>query len=74
MGQILQIIELVLAIVIILSVLLQQRGSGMGGVFGSEFSAYHSRRGFEKFLYYLTIVSGVLFCATALVSIYLATR
>ncbi len=74
MGQILQIIEFVLAIFIIGAVLFQQRGSGMGGVFGSEFSAYHSRRGFEKFLYFFTIASGTLFCLVALASIYLATR
>jgi preprotein translocase subunit SecG len=74
MGKILQIIELVLALSLIVSILMQQRGSGMGGVFGGEFAAYHSRRGFEKFLYYLTIVLGILFGAAALASLYIATR
>jgi preprotein translocase subunit SecG len=74
MGKILQIIELVLALLLIASILMQQRGSGMGGVFGGELTAYHSRRGFEKFLYYFTIVLGTLFGTAALVSLYVATR
>lgn len=71
MVKILQIIEVVLAIVLTALILLQHRGSGLGGAFGSDMATFHTRRGIEKFLYYGTIVLGVLFVLTALVNVYL---
>jgi len=64
-------IELILAIILIVSVLLQQTGASMGGALGGDnFSAtYHTRRGLEKQLFYVTIVVGILFAATSLVSL-----
>jgi len=74
MEQTLQIIEIVLAVILVVSILMQQRGSGLGGAFGSEFSAYHSRRGFERFLYYATIVLAVLFVGLAVVNLIVVAR
>lgn len=50
---------------------MQNRGSGLGAVFGGDFGGYHTKRGFEKFLMRSTIVLAVLFAVVALINIYL---
>lgn len=67
MKEIFQIIEIILAIVLVTVILLQQRGTGLGGAFGSEGFAYRGRRGIEQFLYRSTIITSVLFVAVAIV-------
>jgi len=62
-------IQIVIAIVLIISILLQHRGTSLGGAFGGEGNVYRSRRGAEKFLFYLTITLGILFVAMAVVNI-----
>lgn len=66
-------IEIVLSVLLVGSVLLQQTGASLGGAFGGDnFSAaYHTRRGSEKWLFWATIVLGILFAATAFVSLLL---
>lgn len=61
MKQALVIVQVVSAIVLILSVLMQSRGSGLGGVFGGEGGVYRTKRGIEKGLLYISIIAAVLF-------------
>jgi protein translocase SecG subunit len=70
---ILPYVQIVLSILLIAAILLQQRGSSMGGVMGGDnFSAaYHKRRGAELFLFKLSVVLAILFVASALLSIVL---
>ncbi|MFA6423606.1 MAG: preprotein translocase subunit SecG [Patescibacteria group bacterium] len=63
------IIQIILSILLIISVLMQQRGTGLGGIFGGEGNVYRSRRGVEKFLFYLTIVLAILFVSTIIISL-----
>jgi len=63
------IIQIVLAILLTISILLQHRGTSLGGAFGGEGNIYRSRRGAEKFLFYLTIILGALFVILAIVNI-----
>ena len=67
--RVLPYIQIILSILLIAAILLQQRGSSLGGAFGGDnFSAtFNTRRGPEKWLFYTTIALGVLFAATALV-------
>ncbi|QQR64462.1 preprotein translocase subunit SecG [Candidatus Kaiserbacteria bacterium] len=62
--------QIILSIILIAAILLQQRGSSMGGAFGGDnFSAtYHTRRGAELFLYRLSIVLAILFVASTFLS------
>lgn len=69
MDTLLKIIQPVTAVLLILSVLLQQRGSGLGATFGGSGEAYQTRRGIEKFLFFATIVFGSLFLASGLAQI-----
>ncbi len=55
------IIQLVLAVLLIIAILLQQRGTGLGGAFGGEGSVYSTRRGAEKIIFISTIVITALF-------------
>lgn len=66
-------IQIVLSVLLVICILLQQTGASMGGAFGGDnFSAgYHTRRGSELYLYYATIVLGVLFAATAFAALLL---
>ncbi|MCB9818579.1 preprotein translocase subunit SecG [Candidatus Nomurabacteria bacterium] len=68
---ILPYIQIVLAILLVAAILLQQRGSSLGGAFGGDnFSAsFHKRRGGELFLFRLSIILAVLFVLSALIHI-----
>jgi protein translocase SecG subunit len=70
MAKVFQIIQIVAAILLVVVVLLQQRGSSLSGAFGGSGAAFRSRRGIEKFLYYATIVIGVIFAAVSLAVIF----
>ena len=73
MSQTFKIIQVVLAVILIVVILLQQRGSGLGMAFGGEGNVYRSRRGVEKFLYWGTVVLAVLFALAALATVYFST-
>ena len=60
------IIQLILAIFLIVAILLQQKGSGLGGVFGGSSNVYATRRGIDKILHYATIAVAVFFFGVAL--------
>lgn len=69
---ILPYIQIILSVLIIAAVLLQQSSAGLGGAFGegNNFgTGFHTRRGFEKFLFNGTIILGILFAASALVAL-----
>jgi len=51
------------------TILLQQRGTSLGGAFGGESSVYRSRRGVEKMLFISTIVLSILFVGAAVASV-----
>ena len=63
------IAQIVLAIAVILAVLLQVRGGGLGGIFGQADTVYRTKRGVEKTLFQLTIVLVVLFIIVSLISL-----
>ena len=69
--QILPYIQIVFSVVLIISILLQQSSADMGGAMGGGDgqSFAHTRRGFEKFLFYVSIVCGILFALSALTAI-----
>ena len=54
-------VQIVLAIALILAILLQVRGGGLGGIFGQANTVFRTRRGVEKTLFQITIVLVVLF-------------
>ena len=65
----LSVAQIILAVALILAVLLQVRGGGLGGIFGQPDSVYRTKRGMEKTLFQLTIVVVVLFITVSLLTI-----
>lgn len=63
------IAQIVLSIALILAIMLQVRGGGLGGIFGQADSVFRTRRGIEKTLFQLTIVLVVLFIIIAIVAV-----
>ncbi|MDP2662492.1 MAG: preprotein translocase subunit SecG [Dehalococcoidia bacterium] len=73
MSTYLDIAQILVAVALIFTVLLQAKGSNLGGIFGaSESSGYRTRRGIEKTLFQLTIVLSVLFVLISVANIRLA--
>jgi preprotein translocase subunit SecG len=59
--------EITLSLLLILGIVLQQRGANLGGAFGGDnfASTFYKRRGAEKFLFQATIVIAILFVVAA---------
>jgi protein translocase SecG subunit len=66
--------EIVLSILLIVGIVLQQRGATLGGAFGGDnfASTFYKRRGAEKFLFQATIVIAVLLVLAAIANFLLA--
>ncbi len=60
-------IEITLSLLLIVGIVLQQRGANLGGAFGGDnfASTFYKRRGAEKFLFLATIVVAILFVLSA---------
>lgn len=69
--RLIQIVQIVLAALLMTAILLQSRGAGLSGIFGGANSIYRTKRGIEKTLFYSTIVLAVLFFGTALATLFL---
>jgi protein translocase SecG subunit len=66
-------IQIILSVLLIAAILLQQRGSSLGGAFGGDnfSSAFHKRRGAELFLFKFSIGIAILFVLSAFLNILL---
>lgn len=65
---ILDILQIVLAVLLTTAVLLQAQGSGVGLAFGGDGNVYRTKRGIEKKLHSFTIVLAILFLGVALLN------
>ena len=63
--------QIALSVLLVAAILIQQRGSSLGGAFGGDnfSSGFHKRRGLEKVLFQATIALGVLFALSAFVAL-----
>ena len=71
MKQFLPIAQIVVAVLLIVFILLQQRGTALGSAFGGEGGFYATRRGIQKKIFWATIVFGVLFVVLAFLNLVL---
>jgi len=65
----LNVIQIVLSIALVLVILLQVRGGGLGGIFGQADTVFRTRRGLERRLFQLTVVLVVLFIIVAIIAL-----
>ena len=66
LGNFLEVVILISAILTILLILLQQRGASLGAGSGSSSELYTTRRGLEKSMFVATVVCVVIFTASIL--------
>ncbi len=71
--KILPYIQIILSIILIGAILLQQSDAGVGGVLGGGDGGglYHTRRGFEKFLFVMSITVAILLTLSSLFAIFI---
>jgi preprotein translocase subunit SecG len=69
METVLNIVQIVLSVILILAVLLQVKGGGIGGIFGQADTVFRTKRGIEKWLFYTTIIVAALFVIVALATV-----
>lgn len=65
-NEILQIVMIGSAVLLIVAIILQQRGATLGAGFGSSGELYTTRRGVDKSLFEATIVLAVIFVVSIL--------
>jgi len=63
------IIQIILGIISVIVIVLQSRGSDAGMAFGGGGESFRSKRGFEKILFYATIILIVLFAANSILAL-----
>ncbi len=65
----LNVAQIVLSVALVLAILLQVRGGGLGGIFGQADSVFRTKRGVEKTLFQLTIVLVVLIIIVSIITL-----
>ena len=65
----LSVAQIVVSLALIMTVLLQVKGGGLGGIFGSSDAVFRTKRGVEKTLFQITVVLIVLFIIISLLSL-----
>ncbi|OGY29081.1 MAG: preprotein translocase subunit SecG [Candidatus Woykebacteria bacterium RIFCSPHIGHO2_12_FULL_45_10] len=63
--------QIIVAALLVTTIIMQNKGSGVGSVFGGESVVYRSRRGVEKLLHYSTIILAIVFATLSLSSVLL---
>ena len=62
-----QIVQIIVAVALIISILLQARGAGLGSVFGGTGTVFKTRRGIDRLLFRTTIAFAILFAVVLIV-------
>ncbi len=63
------IAQIIVALVLIVIILFQVRGGGLGGIFGQADSTFRTRRGLEKTLFQFTIALVVIFIVLSILNL-----
>lgn len=70
MEQTISAVQILLGIFLIVLIVLQSKGTGMGTAFGGDMGFYGTKRGAEKVLFVFTIVVSVAFFILSIVGVY----
>lgn len=71
MTNLLVIAQIIVSVLLVIAILLQQRGTALGSSFGGEGGYYSTRRGIQKRLFQATVILGVLFILLAFLNLVL---
>lgn len=65
------LVQTIFGIIVIVLILLQSKGTGLGSTFGGSGGMYRTKRGAEKMLFYMTIIFSFLFVSLATAGLFL---
>lgn len=65
----LSVIQIIVSVLLMIFILLQQRGAALGSAFGQSGGFYSTRRGIQKKIFWATIVLGILFIGLAVLNL-----
>jgi protein translocase SecG subunit len=72
MEKFILIAQIIVSILLMIFILLQQRGTAMGSAFGGGSEGFYStRRGAQKKIYWAAIVCGILFILLAALNLFI---
>ncbi|HYC79481.1 MAG TPA: preprotein translocase subunit SecG [Candidatus Binatia bacterium] len=72
LRDILTFILIAVDVLLIITILMQQKEGGLSTVFGGEGNVYRSRRGLAKGVHYTTVILAVIFAGLSVVVLFLA--
>lgn len=64
--KVITILQVLMALFLIILILLQSQGTGLGELFGGEGNVFRKKRGIEKVLFKSTIIVAILFFGASL--------
>ncbi len=70
MSNILSVIQIIIAVFLMITILIQNKGVGLSATFGGEGNVYRTKRGAERAIFITTIVLAVLFLVTAMLNLF----
>lgn len=70
MRSVLVIIQIVISILLIVTIIAQEKGVGLSATFGGGGEFYRSKRGVDRFLFLLTLVFSALFIGISVAFIF----
>ncbi|OGE77957.1 MAG: preprotein translocase subunit SecG [Candidatus Doudnabacteria bacterium RIFCSPHIGHO2_01_FULL_46_14] len=73
MKQAILIAQIIISALIVVAVLVQNRGSGLSSVFGGSGGVYRTKRGLEKGIFVITIILVVLFIAIGVANLVISS-
>jgi preprotein translocase subunit SecG len=73
-GPYLNVVQIIVSITLIVIILIQVKGEGMGGVFGGDSGVARTRRGLERTLFNATIALATIFLLVSFLSAFFAVR
>lgn len=64
---VLMVVEIVVAVLLVASIIVQNRAEGLGSLFGGGGEVFRTKRGLERFLYYFSITLAVLLSVLSII-------
>lgn len=63
------VLQIIIGLLLVVTIILQSRGTSTGMAFGGGTESYRSKRGMEKILFYATIVLAAIFALVSILSL-----
>ncbi|HUS52337.1 MAG TPA: preprotein translocase subunit SecG [Candidatus Bathyarchaeia archaeon] len=68
MSHLVLVIQIIIAVLLVGSILIQSRGTGLGSAWGGGGEQYRSKRGMEKIIFIATIILAGIFLLISIIS------